>query len=114
MNNHVNNFEDFLNEAKVSVKRQYTVLHPAKYVSSHGPIREKVLAFVKENGEVSQKDLFEFFKGMNEETGGTTSRKWLNKNPHYFKVSEKNGVKTYKLSKLGERVHNAIQQLNKI
>jgi hypothetical protein len=51
---------------------------------------------------------------MNEETGGTTSRKWLNKNPHYFKVSEKNGVKTYKLSKLGERVHNAIQQLNKI
>jgi hypothetical protein len=114
MNNHVNNFEDFLNEAKVSVKRQYTALHPAKYVSSHGPIREKVLAFVKENGEVSQKDLFEFFKGMNEETGGTTSRKWLNKNPHYFKVTEKNGVKTYKLSKLGERVHNAIQQLNKI
>lgn len=114
MNNHVNNFEDFLNEAKVSVKRKYTELHPAKHVSSHGPIREKVLAFVKEKGEVSYEDLLEFFKGMNEESGGATSRKWLNKNPHYFKVTEKKGAKTYKLSKLGERVHNAIQQLNKI
>jgi hypothetical protein len=114
MNNHVNNFEDFLNEAKVSVKRKYTDLYPAKHVSSHGPIREKVLAFVKEMGEVTHKDLLEFFKGMNEETGGATSRKWLNKNPHYFKVTEKSGVKTYKLSKLGERVYSAIQQLNKI
>ena len=111
---HVNNFEDFLNEAKVSVKRKYTESHPAKHVSSYGPIREKVLAFVKEKGEVSHTDLLEFFKGMNEETGGATSRKWLNKNPHYFKISEKNGAKTYKLSKLGERVHNVIQQLNRI
>ena len=111
---HVNNFEDFLNEAKVSVKRKYTESHPAKHVSSYGPIREKVLAFVKEKGKVSHTDLLEFFKGMNEETGGATSRKWLNKNPHYFKISEKNGAKTYKLSKLGERVHNVIQQLNRI
>jgi hypothetical protein len=54
-------------------------------------------------------------KGLNEETGGTTSRKWLTKNPQYFKiVTEKDGSKTYKLSALGERVHNAIQQLNNI
>jgi len=114
MNNHVNSFEDFLNESKVSIKRKYTENHPAKHVSSHGPIREKVLAFVKEKGEVTREELLNFFKGMNEETGGSTSRKWLNKNPHYFKVTEKKGVKTYKLSQLGERVHNAIQQLNRI
>jgi len=114
MNNYVGNFEEFLNESKVSVKRKYTEKHPARHVSSNGPIREKILSFVKENGEVSYEELMEFFKGLNEETGGTTSRKWLNKNPNYFKVSEKNGVKTYKLSSLGERVHAAILKLNKI
>ena len=108
MNNHVNNFEDFLNEAKVSVKRKYTENHPAKHVSSHGPIREKVLAFVKENGEVTREELLKFFKGMNEETGGATSRKWLNKNTHLVSVSEKNGTKTYSLTKLGKRLHEKI------
>ena len=114
MNNHINSFEEFLNEGKVSVKRKYTERYPAKHVSTNGPIREKVLAFVKEMGEVTHKDLLEFFKGMNEENGGATSRKWLNKNPHYFKITEKKGIKSYKLSPLGERVHNTIQQLNKI
>ena len=108
MNNYVNNFKDFLNEAKVSIKRKYTDSHPAKHVSSKGPIREKVLSFMKEKGEVSHEELVEFFKGINEETGGSTSRKWINKNTHYFKITEKTGVKTYKLSKLGERVHNSI------
>lgn len=114
MNNYAHTFEDFLNEGKVSVKRKYTDKYPAKHVSSHGPIRERILAFVKENGEVTREGLMEFIKGMNEDNGGATSRKWLNKNPQYFKVTEKNGVKTYKLSSLGERVHNAIQQLNKV
>lgn len=104
-----------MNEAKVSVKRKYTDNYPAKHVSVNAPVRERVLAFVKENGKVDYNGMMEFMKGLNEETGGTTSRKWLTKNPQYFKiVTEKDGSKTYKLSALGERVHNAIQQLNNI
>lgn len=114
MNNYVTNFADFLNEGKVSVKRKYTEKYPSKIVSSHGPIREKILSFVKEKETVSHEEMMEFVKGMNEESGGATSRKWLNKNPNYFKITEKNGIKTYKLSSLGEKVHNVIQQLNKI
>ena len=107
-------FEEFVNEGQVAVKRKYTDIYPAKLVSEKGPTREKVLAFVKENGKVSYADMMEFMKSMNEETGGSTSRKWLTKNPQYFKITEKNGKKTYKLSSLGERVHRAIQQLNKV
>ena len=107
-------FEEFVNEGQVAVKRKYTDIYPAKLVSEKGPTREKVLSFVKENGTVTYEDMMEFMKSMNEETGGSTSRKWLTKNPQYFKITEKNGKKTYKLSSLGERVHRAIQQLNKV
>ena len=112
---HIYSFEEFVNEAKVTVKRKYTDIYPSKNVNQHGPVREKVLAFVKENGTVSYEDMMEFMKSMNEETGGSTSRKWLTKNPQYFKViAEKDGTKSYKLSVLGERVHTAIQKLNNI
>ena len=101
-------FDEFLNEGKVTVKRKYTDKHPQKDVSVKAPIREKILSFVKEAGRISHEDLMEFISSMNEETGGATSRKWVNKNSHYFHITEKNGVKTYRLSALGERVHNAI------
>jgi len=112
--NHIYSFEEFLNEAKVTVKRKYTDIYPSKQVDQRGPTREKVLSFVKENGIVSYEDMMEFMKSMNEETGGSTSRKWLTKNPQYFRITEKAGKKTYKLSSLGEKVHRAIQQLNNI
>lgn len=114
MQDFVISYEEFLNEAKVTVKRKYTDNYPAKHVNVNGPIREKILSFVKEKGTVSYNEMMEFVKGINEESGGNTSRKWLNKNTKYFKVTEKNGVKTYKLSSFGEKVHNAIQKLNSI
>jgi hypothetical protein len=101
-------FEDFINEGKVTVKRKYTDNYPKKEVSSNAPVRERILSFVKEAGRISHEDLMEFIASMNEENGGATSRKWVNKNSHYFHITEKNGVKTYRLSALGERVHNAI------
>jgi hypothetical protein len=114
MTDFVATYEEFLNEGKVSVKRKYTENYPAKYVNTNGPIREKILSFLKEKGSVTYSEMMEFVKSINEETGGNTSRKWLNKNTKYFKVTEKNGVKTYKLSSFGEKVHNAIQKLNSI
>ena len=92
----------------ITVKRKYTSAHPSYRVSTNAPIREKVLSFVKESGTVTHKELMEFISGMNEETGGSTNRKWVSKNNHYFVVREKDGVKTYRLSSLGEHVHAAI------
>jgi hypothetical protein len=111
---HIEDFQSFIvNEGRVSVKRKYTESHPGKSVSDAAPIRERVLSFLKEKGEATYEDLMEFFKGLNEETGGNTSRKWLNKNTQYLSIKEKNGVKTYSLSKMGNRVHEAIGKQKK-
>ena len=104
------NFNEFLNEGKVVVKRKYTETHPEKSVSNTAPIRERVLSFISEKGSVSRQELLEFLVSMNEETGGNTSRKWLTKNPTLFMVKEKNGVKTYTLSSYGKKVHESIMK----
>jgi hypothetical protein len=114
MTGYIQNFAEFLNEGKVMLKRKYTEAHPAKHVFTYAPVREKILSFVKEKGEVSHDEMMEYVKGINEETGGNTSRKWLTKNAQYFTIKEKNGEKTYKLSSLGEKVHSAINKLNEI
>ncbi len=111
MNTHVMTFEDYmLTEGLVVFKRKYTENFPARTVSDTAPVRERVLSFVREKGTVTHKELMEFFKGLNEETGGTTSRKWVNKNSRYFVVKEKNNIKTYTLSAIGKRVHESIMK----
>ena len=104
----VKTFQEFVNESRVVVKRKYTEAYPEAAVSDKAPVRERILSFVKEKKEVSHTELMEFIRGLNEETGGQTSRKWVNKNTRYFEVKEKHNTKYYTLSKMGERVHNAI------
>lgn len=108
MSNYFPTFREFLNEARIVVKRQYTEQHPAKAVSDYAPVRERILSFINEKGTVSRSQLLEFIRGFNEATGRTTSAGWINKNSNYFNVKEANGTKYYSLSKLGERVHNSI------
>jgi hypothetical protein len=114
MSNHVDNFSSFLmNEGRVVVKRKYTDKHPESSVSDKAPIRERILSFVKEKKKVTHNQMMEFISSVNEETGGATSRKWVNKNTKYFNVVEKNSTKYYTLSKMGERVHEAIMKQKK-
>jgi hypothetical protein len=104
-------FDEFmLNESRLTVKRKYTDAYPEKNVSLKAPIRERILSFVNEKGKVSHKEMIDFFRTVNEETGGSVSRKWLNKNTSYFKISEKNGSKVYRLSAMGKRVHESIMK----
>jgi hypothetical protein len=107
----IKSFDDFvLTEGRVVFKRKYTEMYPEKAVSSLAPVREKILSFVREKGSVTYNEIMEFVRLMNEESGGATSRKWINKNSRYFKIIEKNGVKTYSLSPVGKRVHEAIMK----
>ena len=105
---YVYSFDEFLNEARLTYKRKYTDTHPEQTVYDRGPVREKVFSFVNEKGKVTHNEMINFIKGINEETGGTTSRKWVNKNTSYFKIRERNGEKIYSLSEKGKRVHNSI------
>jgi len=105
---HVISYEQFLNEALRVVKRKYTDAHPEKKVSDYAPVREKVLSFIQEKGNVTESELAEFFKLTNEETGRKTSMEWVKANSKYFTVKETNGEKTFSLSKEGRRVHEKI------
>lgn len=104
----VESFEDFTNEKHIVFKRKYTINHPEQKVGAIAPIREKVLSFLSEKGSVSKTDMMQFISGLNEESGGKTSRKWLNKNTHLVSVTEKNGEKHYSLTATGKRVHDKI------
>jgi hypothetical protein len=105
---HVKNYSEFLNEAILVVKRKYTELHPEKKVSDYAPVRERVLSFVKERQLVSEEELVEFLRMMNEETGRKTSIGWVKANLSLFKIREKNDKKTYALSAEGLRIHEKI------
>jgi hypothetical protein len=109
--NLVLSFQEFmLNESRVVVKRKYTEAYPERAVSDRAPMREKILSFVNEKGRVSHKEMINFFKTVNEESGRNVSRKWLNKNTAYFKIAERNGEKIYRLSAMGRRVHESIMK----
>jgi len=105
---HVKNYTEFLNEAILVVKRKYTEQHPEKKVSDYAPVRERVLSFVKEKNQVTEEELSEFLRMMNEETGRKTSLGWVKANSALFKIREKNGQKTYALSSEGVRIHEKI------
>lgn len=105
---HVISYEQFLTEAIHIVKRKYTESHPARTVSDYAPVREKVLSYIQEKGNVTESELKEFFKLTNEETGRKTNMEWVKANSKYFTVKEANGEKTFSLSKEGRRVHQKI------
>lgn len=104
----IQSFDEFISEAHIVFKRKYTDAYPEKKVGLAGPIREKILSFLHEKGTVNKTEMMEFISGLNEETGGNTSRKWLNKNSHLIVVTEKDGMKYYALSKTGQKIHSKI------
>jgi len=104
-------YDQFLNEALLVVKRKYTDLHPEKKVSNYAPVRERVLSFIKERGFVSEKELQEFLRMMNEETGRKTTMGWVNANNKFFTVKNNEGEKMYSLSKDGRRVHDKLTSI---
>ena len=108
---YVKNYTEFLTEALHVVKRKYTDIHPQKVVSDIAPVREKVLSFVKGKGKASLKEMEEFLRLMNEETGRKTSMGWVKANSKYFKVKEENGETYYQLSKEGLRIHDKMNEI---
>ena len=101
-------FDEFLSEGHIVVKRKYTDAHPEKKVGNKAPIREKILSFLAEQGKVNKDQMMEFINGLNEESGGNTSRKWLNKNTHLVNVTKKGDEKIYSLTKLGRKLHEKL------
>lgn len=105
-----NEFEQSVNEAKLVVKRKYSLKNGEKtyeeqVISTRGPVRNKVLSFIASKENVSESEMKEFFSSLEESNGKRPSFDWLKKNPTYVnkKVSESGDV-SYSLTKRGKRV----------
>lgn len=94
------NFEEFLNESRITIKRQYTENHPARTVGKHATIRNTVIEAVKD-GKISKEDFNAILSKVSED-----QKRWLKRNAGFFNVSE-DGIS---LSKDGLKIYNQIKQ----
>ena len=88
-----------LNERKLTIKRRYTELHPAKEVGASARVRNKVLEAIKD-GKITKAEFDRIISELSSD-----SKRWLKRNAQYFNVSE-DGVT---LSKSGSRILNQIK-----
>lgn len=93
------NFADFLNESKITLKRQYTEFYPAKTAGKHASVRNRVIEAVKD-GILTKSD----FNAILKEMSADDSR-WLRRNVQYFSIKEDQ----VSLSKFGKKI---LSQLN--
>lgn len=79
---------------------------PVMNVAMVNPRRNKILAFVAENGQVSKKDFVSFLNKMNEEEGSKIGWGYVKANAYFFKVKEskESGEKFVELSNIGKNV----------
>ena len=96
----------YLNENRsITLTRKYGGKDPV-VVGSRAPLRNKVLSFVSENVKVSKINLKKFIAGLNETSKNpvAAANMWLKRNQKFFVTENKNGIVSYKLSKLGEKL----------
>lgn len=88
-----------LSERKLTIKRKYTDLHPAKEVGASAKVRNKVLEAIKD-GKITKAEFDKLVSEFSKD-----ARRWLQRNAQYFNVSE-DGIS---LSKSGSRILNQIK-----
>jgi hypothetical protein len=96
-----------INEGKTQIKRKYGE-HGAINVYERGPIRNRIIEFVK-NKFVTEVELKDFVKSLIEERGVEfNSNQWFARNKKYFESFENRGQQVWTLSKYGKRVYEYI------
>lgn len=93
------NFDNFLNESKITLKRQYTEAYPAKTAGKHASVRNRVIEAVKD-GIINKMDFNAILKEMS-----VDDSRWLRRNAQYFSIKEDQ----ISLSKFGKKI---LSQLN--
>lgn len=96
-----------INEGKTQIKRKYGE-HGAINVYERGPIRNKIIEFVKHKF-VTETELKEFVQKLAEERGSDfDANKWFKRNERYFESFQNRGQQVYTLSKFGKRIYEFI------
>lgn len=105
---------DFIKESKtVQLKRQYKN-NPSIVVESAAPVRNKVIEFIKEHKAVSKNVLRKFIKEnfsyKNPNTANAAITQWIKRNDKFFITESKGGVEIIKLSSLGNKLYESINE----
>lgn len=96
-------FNEFINEAAITLKRKYTELHPAKLASTHATTRNKVIEAIKD-GKLTKEEFNLILTKVSED-----QKRWLKRNNHYFNLSE-DGIT---LSKAGLKIYSQLKKETK-
>lgn len=92
-----------LNEKIVTAKRKYGD-YPSINISTHAPVREKILSYINQMGVVTETELQMYLTKLSEESGKRPNFDWIKRNSKYVIEREIDGEKVYKLSRLGQKV----------
>ena len=91
------NFNDFLNEKRVVIKRKYTESYPAKKLSTHAKVRNQIFSALQ-NGMLSEEEFSNLLAATN------AHNRWFKRNSRFFIVKEESGIKKIGLSSYGQKV----------
>jgi hypothetical protein len=91
------NFNDFLNEKRVVIKRKYTESYPAKKLSTYAKVRNQVFSALQ-NGMLSEEEFLNVLSSTN------AHNRWFKRNSRFFVVKEETGTKKIGLSSYGHKV----------
>ena len=100
--NHILNMDDFLSEKRVTYKRQYTESHPAQHASTTARVRNAVFAAMKD-GVITEDELTTILQAAQ------AGPRWVSRNVDLFKITEDEGLRTYRLSNKGSRIFSSTQ-----
>ena len=100
--NHILNMNDFLSEKRVTYKRQYTESYPAQQASTAARVRNAVFSAMKD-GVITEDELSTILQTAQ------ASPRWVSRNVDLFKITEEEGLRTYRLSGKGSRIFRSTQ-----
>jgi len=100
--NHLLNMDDFLSEKKVTYKRQYTEAYPAQQASTAARVRNAVFSAMKD-GVITEDELNTILQTAQ------AGPRWVSRNVDLFKITEEEGLLTYRLSDKGSRIFRSTQ-----
>lgn len=98
--NHILNMDDFLSEKRVTYKRQYTESYPAQQASTTARVRNAVFAAMKD-GVITEDELTTILQAAQ------AGPRWVSRNVDLFKITEDEGLRTYRLSSKGSRIFSS-------
>lgn len=88
---------EFITEKKVTIKRKYTDMYPAKYASTSAKVRNVILDAIGD-GVITEEEMDKILSEIQ------AHKRWKSRNFNLFKVIKEDGVRKIMLSNKGKKI----------